>query len=373
MGYKLHQQNKLRTLQRGTLIIGGASILALVAYITVIVNTADVNQSLASHRNLLATDEINNGEVLSGFTWDENPATKADVGPNAISVSNAATCVTGATDTSYGLSAGNSMKNIDLRIKPNDGLNADGIDISIDFRRMESSGNFYTRGNSFNFGMEQGKLIIKYKLTATNGKSYIINEETKYEIPEDSIFRNYRYIYTPATGKAEILVNKATVWVNQGVPQSRLTWKTDEDIIIGDGMNGGGKGIAVFDNLTVRKTGSSNKAPMDLLSFAAELEGNQMMIKWFTAKENGTEFYKIEKSTDTKNYTEIGRVKAAGQSDSLKAYAFIDKAPVVGVAYYRLGLTNNLAKSVWLPVIAIRTKPEMLPGAVTSPITSISK
>jgi hypothetical protein len=373
MGYKLRLRTRLNTLQKGAIVVGGASILALVAYITVIVNTANVESSLASHRNLLVNDPINNGEVVSGFTWDENPSTKADVGANAISVSTTALCVDGAVDTSMGLSAGNSSKDINLKLKPSDGLNADGIDISMDFRRMEPSGNFYTRGSTFNFGMEDGKICIKYKLTAVNGKSYMINEKTQYEIPEDMTFRNYRFIYTPSTGKGEVMVNNATIWSNQGVEQSRLTWKTDEEIVIGEGMNGGGKGLAIIDNLVVRKTGTSNKAPMDLLSFAAEMENNQMMIKWFTAKENGTEFYKIERSTDTKNYTEIGRIKAAGQSESLKAYALIDKEPVLGVAYYRLGLTNNLAKSVWFPVIAFRLKPEMLPGATNTPMSSLTK
>lgn len=360
MAYKLRQRQKMSTVLRYKLVVGGASILGMVAYMTIVMNTADVDESKAARRDLMANDPINNGEIVSGFSWDINPLTKADVGPNATSASVNAECVEGGTDSTFGLSAGNNMKDINMIIKPSEGLNSDGLDISIDFKRMEESGNFYTRGKTFNFGMKDGKLCIKYKLTAPNGKSYDVNETTSYEIPQDNQFRNYRFLYTPSTGKGEVMVDRTTIWTNQAVLQSRLSWKTGEDIIIGQGMNGGGKPVAIFDNLLVRKTGSSNNSPMELLSFTAEMQGNQIMLNWYTAKENGTDYYKIERSSDTKNYTEVGTVKAAGHSVDLKAYALLDTKPSLGVTYYRLGLTNNTAKSVWVPVIAFRVKPEML-------------
>ncbi len=359
MAYNLRPSNrqKLNTLQRGTLIIGGISVMAVAAYMTVVMNTADVTNSNAGI-NLMEQDPVNNGEVVLGYSWDINPVTKADYGPNAISCSPNAECVQGSHDNSFGLSAGNTLKPINLEIKPIEGMNADGIDIAIDYRRSEPDGNFYTRGKDFNFGMKDGKLCIRYKLTAPNGKSYSVDETTRYEIPDDQTFRNYRFIYTPSTGRGEVLVDRATVWTNQAAEQSRITWKTGENVIIGEGMNGDGKATPILDNLVVRRTGQSNLAPMQLLSFTAELQDKVVMLNWYTGKENGTEYYKIERSLDTKTYTEIGRVKASGKSETLKAYALVDKEPIIGVTYYRLGLTNNTAHSVWVPVIAIRLKPE---------------
>ncbi len=366
MAIKLRIVQKVNTLQKFAFIGGGVSILALIIYITVGINTADVQDTLASHRNLLVNDPINNGEVIAGFTWDQNPPQKADVGIDAKSMNINAECVQGGVDSSFGLSAGNTMKDIDLIIKPTADLNSDGIDISIDFKRMEESGNFFTRGATFNFGMENGKLEIKYKLTSTNGKSYTIDEKTSYEIPNDNQFRNYRFLYDANKGKGEILVNNATVWSNQSVAMARLTWKSDDEIIIGNGMNGSGKAIPIFDNLVIRKTGNTNNAPMELLSFSAELQGVQVLLNWHTAKEMGTDYFKIERSTDTKTFEEIGRVKAAGQSISLMAYSLIDKTPPLGVSYYRLALGNNSAKTIWMPVIAFRLKPEMLQSAASN-------
>lgn len=359
MAYNLRPSNRQRlsTLQRGTLIIGGVSVMAVAAYMTIVMNTADITETKASI-NLLEQDPINNGEIILGFSWDQNPVTKSDVGPAAIRCSPFAECIAGSADNTHGLSAGNTNTPINLEIKPTDALNADGIDISIDYRRLAADGNFYTRGKDFNFGVKDGKLCIKYKLTATNGKSYVIDEQTRYDIPEDQAFRNFRFIYTPATGKGEVMVDKATIWTNQAAEQSRLTWKSSENIIIGQNMTGNGKQIAFLDNLIIRRTGRSNLAPMELLSFSAELQDKIIMLNWHTSKENGTDYFKIERSIDTKTFTEIGRVKAAGKSDALKAYALIDKEPVMGVAYYRLALPKNTAHSAWVPVIAIRLKPE---------------
>lgn len=371
MAYNLRPNNrqKLNTLQRGTLIIGGISVMAVAAYMTVVMNTADVTESKAGI-NLMEQDPVNNGEVIAGFSWDINPVTKADYGSNAIDCSPNAECIGGSYDNSFGLSAGNTLKPINLVIKPTDGLNADGIDISIDYKRSEPDGNFYTRGKDFNFGMKDGKLCIRYKVTAPNGKSYMVDETTRYEIPDDNTFRNYRFLFTPASGRGEILVDKATVWTNQAAEQSKLSWKTGDNIIIGEGMNGNGKPTPIFDNLVIRRTGQSNLAPMQLLSFTAELQDKIVMLNWYTSKENGTDYYKIERSADTKTYTEIGRVKASGNSETLKAYALVDKEPVVGISYYRLALTNGTAHSVWVPVIAIRLKPEQLTAAPLSPTTS---
>lgn len=371
MAYNLRPSNrqKMSTLQRGTLIIGGVSVLAVAAYMTVVMNTADVTETKAGI-NLMEQDPVNNGEIVAGFSWDINPATKADYGPNAVSVSPNAECIAGSHDNSFGLSAGNTLKPINLVIKPVEGMNADGIDIGIDYRRTEADGNFYSRGKDFNFGIKDGKLCIKYKITAPNGKSYMVDEITRYEIPDDQNFRNYRFIYTPSTGRGEVLVDKATVWTNQAAEQSRITWKAGDDIIIGESMNGDGKPSPVFDNLVIRRTGQSNLSPMQLLSFTAELQDKIVMLNWYTSKETGTDYYKIERSQDTKTYTEIGRIKAAGTSATLKAYALVDKEPVVGISYYRLALTNGNAHSVWVPVIAIRLKPEQLTTPPLSPSSS---
>lgn len=361
MGYNLRisSKQKLSTLQKGLLIAGGTSVLTLAIYFGIGLNTVDVSPSNAAVQ-LMVQDPINNGDVIIGFGWDEGNCTVSEMGPDASDVSMYAECISGGKDSTLGISAGNGMKNLNLIIPATEDLNSEGIDIAIDYRRFEKSGDFYTRGKEFNFGMKEGKLSIKYKLTAANGKSYSINETTSYEIPEDMEYRNYRFIYSPTTGKGEVLVDRVVVWNNQAAVQSKLTWNKSEKIIIGNEMNGEGKPLAFFDNLVIRKTSSASKVPMELLSFSADLNGQFVKLNWHTAREYGTKEFIIEKSLDTKNYKEVGRVKGAGKSENLKEYALQDNEPHIGITYYRLALSNNAAHSVWVPVIAFKLKPEQM-------------
>ena len=375
MGYKLRISNKLKlsTLQKGLLIAGGTSALTLAIYLGIGINTADINNTKASIP-LMEQDPINNGEIIIGFGWDEGKCLVSEIGPDAIDVCVFAECISGGKDSTIGISAGNGMKNLNLVIPKSDALNGEGIDIAIDYRRFEKAGDFFTRGKDFNFGMKDGKLAIKYKLTAANGKSYSISETTNYEIPEDMEFRNYRFIYSPTTGKGELLVDRVVVWNNQAAAQSKLTWNKSENIIIGNEMNGEGKPFPFFDNLVIRQTNASSKTPMELISFSADLEGQFVKLNWHTAKEFGVQDFIIEKSSDTKSYKEIGRVKAAGQSNSLLEYSLKDKEPLIGVTYYRLALSNSNAHSIWVPVIAFRLKPEqMIPTSVINSNLSSEK
>lgn len=358
MPQKIRQRQRLNLLQRGSLTIGSISLIAVAVYLFKLFNTGDVSPGYAS--KLMHTESGTCGKILLSYTWNGNEVLQPDKGPGAKSISPNAECVPGGANSTNGLSAGNSMKDINLVIPPEMSLSPDGIDISLDYKRFEEEGSFYSRAKDFNFGIREGKIHIRYRLITPKGKSYLIDEVTAYEVPLDDEFRNIRFIYDPRQGKGEILVNNATVWTNQSVPGCRLGWKDESPVIIGAGMNGEGNSRAMIDNLIVKSTTDSWINPIDLLSFTAELQDKEIMLNWFTAKETGTDYFVIEKSTDTKNYTEVGRIKASSESETLKAYAVIDKNPAPGVTYYRLALNNSAARSVWVPVIAIRLKSEQI-------------
>src|SRR6187455_398373 len=169
MGYKLRNRQKLRTAQRAILIAGSASMLAVVAWMTFIMNHAEIKQTSASNR-LNMSDPINNGEIVMGFTWETADALMPELGPVAVNASRNARCVAGGAENTFGLSVGNVLRALDMELGNFDGMNDEGADLSVDFRRMEASGNFFTRGNNFNFGMLEGKLVIHYKLRSVNGK-----------------------------------------------------------------------------------------------------------------------------------------------------------------------------------------------------------
>lgn len=351
MGLKLRHVQKLSTLQKFALVVGSAAMTGFIVYLLIIMNTAGTDKSIAGLPDEVHNDRINNGEILAAYTWDQN-ILKAEVGPDAVSASDAI--------IKEGALASGKGKDIALVINKIENFNQPGIDISIDFKRLEESGEFITRGSMFSMGLKKGLLYIKYNLTSPNNSSYEVEHVTSFEIPQDDQFRNYRFIYTPSTGKSEIFVDKVPVWNNQAVTGSSLTWKPDDPLIIGKGINGGSTGKPVIDNLIIRSTGVLNSMPFQLLSFSAEVDGKDIVITWHTSAERVSGMFTIEKSTDSKNFTTIGKIPYTASAEPLKTYKIRDENAIFGVTFYRLSSVS--AKKGWSPVIAFRLKPEMLPN-----------
>ncbi len=60
------------------------------------------------------------------------------------------------------------------------------------------------------------------------------------------------------------------------------------------------------------------------------------MLNWTTSMEHKNAMFIIERSTDGINYTNIGAVKGAGDSNKTIAYTFLDSDKPLGQQYYRL-------------------------------------
>jgi hypothetical protein len=83
-------------------------------------------------------------------------------------------------------------------------------------------------------------------------------------------------------------------------------------------------------------TYAAGALPIDLLTFQASNSTNGIDLKWSTATESGNDFMSVERSTDGRNFTEIGRVKGKGTTSETQNYRFEDAKPARGVNYYRL-------------------------------------
>ena len=80
--------------------------------------------------------------------------------------------------------------------------------------------------------------------------------------------------------------------------------------------------------------------PVNFTSFTATRSGNEALLQWQTAQEQNSLDFSIERSTNGTNYTAIGDVPAAGNSNSPRDYSFTDAAPATGLNYYRLKETD---------------------------------
>lgn len=79
--------------------------------------------------------------------------------------------------------------------------------------------------------------------------------------------------------------------------------------------------------------------PVELLYFTAKLrsEDENVLLEWATASEINNEKFLIERSIDNREWSSIGEVEGAGNSNITLEYEFIDHdIPNTSIVYYRL-------------------------------------
>lgn len=78
--------------------------------------------------------------------------------------------------------------------------------------------------------------------------------------------------------------------------------------------------------------------PITLLNFNAIKQNNKVQLSWKTASEVNTDHFNIQRSSDAVNFTNIGKVTAAGLSSSQMSYSFADDISQLKTTkvYYRL-------------------------------------
>ena len=77
--------------------------------------------------------------------------------------------------------------------------------------------------------------------------------------------------------------------------------------------------------------------PLELANFSGQSEGTNNRLTWKTLSESNTNYFDIERSNDSKNFTSVGNQKAAGESKIARSYSFVDKtANQATPQYYRL-------------------------------------
>jgi hypothetical protein len=93
--------------------------------------------------------------------------------------------------------------------------------------------------------------------------------------------------------------------------------------------------------------------PIELLNFEGECAGNSIKLHWTTASELNNDYFTIERSTDGINFSEIGHVDGAGNSDQRLNYSFTDHTFVSNENYYRLKQTDFNGQFSYSKIIVI--------------------
>lgn len=93
--------------------------------------------------------------------------------------------------------------------------------------------------------------------------------------------------------------------------------------------------------------------PVSLTSFTAQKQVSGVQLKWNTSSEQNNSHFDIQRSADGINFSNVGKVNGAGNSNTSLDYYFTDKSPASGTNYYRLSQVDfdgkiSLSKPVFV-------------------------
>jgi hypothetical protein len=143
------------------------------------------------------------------------------------------------------------------------------------------------------------------------------------------------------------------------LPHNSLLWKSIflliSTLITVFAFAGGGGG---------NNSGSGNGAdeasqfslPLVLKTFKASVNNKKINLDWVTGHEKDLTHFVIERSTNGKDYTQVGIVFALGNSTAVQNYNYPDaiNTTTKGVVYYRLKLMDSRQRHQYSPVKLVR-------------------
>ncbi len=76
--------------------------------------------------------------------------------------------------------------------------------------------------------------------------------------------------------------------------------------------------------------------PVELASFSASVNGNDVTLSWMTATELNNSGFQVERKATEENWVEIGYIEGKGTTSETQVYSFVDKGLVSGKYNYRI-------------------------------------
>ena len=105
-----------------------------------------------------------------------------------------------------------------------------------------------------------------------------------------------------------------------------------------------------IDNATLT---SSGPVPIELLSFNGKKVDKAVKLQWATATERQNDFFEVERAEDGIQFSAIGKIKGAGDSQFTLDYELMDAAPKPGTNYYRLKQVDFDGQFSYSPVVTV--------------------
>ena len=99
--------------------------------------------------------------------------------------------------------------------------------------------------------------------------------------------------------------------------------------------------------------GSEAILPVKFIGFTLTQRNLEVLVQWSTSEEINSHGFEVERSLDGRSWTTIGRVSAAGNSQTVHHYVYTDKQVPAAVTYYRIRQVDQDGRSVYTPVKSV--------------------
>jgi hypothetical protein len=110
----------------------------------------------------------------------------------------------------------------------------------------------------------------------------------------------------------------------------------------------------VFFNISEEPVFVSHPMPVTFLGVTARKDGSSVVLDWSTATEFNSDKFIVQRSANGVEFsTEVGTVKAAGSSTTVKNYKLTDYAPMNGRNYYRIKEVDFDGKITYSNIVSV--------------------
>jgi len=159
--------------------------------------------------------------------------------------------------------------------------------------------------------------------------------------------------------------NAAMPWVSEGT-------HNNADQSMGAGwVTAVRRNLTVFSDFAIAKH-NAGSLPVEMLSFDAKLNINDVFVSWSTASEINNHYFELQRSVNnTENFETIAFIEGNGNSNIQNEYSYVDTDVAEGILYYRLKQVDFDGKWEYAGIRAVAkfTSPDelMLVNQITEP------
>ena len=117
----------------------------------------------------------------------------------------------------------------------------------------------------------------------------------------------------------------------------------------------------------------SSVLPVEITSFSAVGQNNNVLLNWTTASEVNNSYFEIERSANGIEYKPIGKVEGRSTTVQKNNYSFTDLSPFADINYYRLKQVDVDGKAKYSAIITSKLNNKLKNSINISPNPVVDK